>query len=632
MPPTVHPPSTRTWLPGLLALLLLLGVYAFTLQHDVNGSAHDYTLDTGEIQVALNVWGTIHYTGYPHYTILGAALTSALRGAGVPPATAASLNSLLWTVLSLLLTYALLLRLLPGSSVLASLALIALGLVETIWLHSVIAEVYSFSFFLVALSVWLGDRLRRQWRPAEWLAAAFILGTAVAHHRVLIFLIGVVCLLCATPLLAWLRQKPARLLPSLLVFATPFLAYLYLPLRARQGAVWVYDQPQTWTGFWRQFSGSEVTGNLMRLPQSTQALLENGRFLADHLSNQLPWPAVALGLLGLLWLARAQRLVGAAALLGTAAFAGFVFLFPPAVWAPAVLMPTVLGLLLGLAYLLHRLARQRRWLRPVGWLGLGLLSLFLFQANLPFVRQLTTDPAGRDMIRRLHAIPAAPPGEPPPTVALPWGAGYFAAAYGRLVTHELDHLALVDHRANFRDLITQRNALFTPALYLSYWPPAWWESVADHPLTFHAATADVVAITPSPATHVPPPDVNFALGNGIRVRSAQLAAAANHVEVVIFWEALAPPAYDYSVAAHLVARTPVTGPQDILSQADAAHPVGGWYPTSRWQPGEIVRDVYRLPLPTGAAPAAVQLTMYRQDETGQFINQNWYVMPLREES
>lgn len=32
-----------------------------------------------------------------------------------------------------------------------------------------------------------------------------------------------------------------------------------------------------------------------------------------------------------------------------------------------------------------------------------------------------------------------------------------------------------------------------------------------------------------------------------------------------------------------------------LLQEDHAHPVWGWYPTSRWLPGEVVRDDYLIP-------------------------------------
>ena len=45
----------------------------------------------------------------------------------------------------------------------------------------------------------------------------------------------------------------------------------------------------------------------------------------------------------------------------------------------------------------------------------------------------------------------------------------------------------------------------------------------------------------------------------------------------------------------------------ILAQADRANPVDGWYPTSRWRPGEIVRDSYLLPVPGWLVPVRIAL-------------------------
>ena len=42
----------------------------------------------------------------------------------------------------------------------------------------------------------------------------------------------------------------------------------------------------------------------------------------------------------------------------------------------------------------------------------------------------------------------------------------------------------------------------------------------------------------------------------------------------------------------------------------------GAYPTSRWQPAEIVRDVYALSLPEGTTPNAVQIVVYSTTSNG----------------
>ena len=73
----------RCWLPAVATFVVIVTLYLATLQRTVNGSDHGYTLDTGEIQVALNTAGTVHYTGYPLYTILSTLVTIILRSLGV---------------------------------------------------------------------------------------------------------------------------------------------------------------------------------------------------------------------------------------------------------------------------------------------------------------------------------------------------------------------------------------------------------------------------------------------------------------------------------------------------------------------------------------------------------------------
>jgi len=87
-----------------------------------------------------------------------------------------------------------------------------------------------------------------------------------------------------------------------------------------------------------------------------------------------------------------------------------------------------------------------------------------------------------------------------------------------------------------------------------------------------------------------------------------------------------PPEHDHAVAVHLLAAYPPAGPEDILAQADRSHPVGGWYPTSRWSAGECVPDSYALPQMEGAI--GVRLAMYRALSDGSFENSEWLFLPL----
>lgn len=616
----------------VLAIGVLLGVYFQTLQTEINGSAHGYTLDTGEIQVALNLWGTVHYTGYPLYTILSTLVTRLLVMLGAVPAAAASATSLIWSILALVSAHRLLVALLKGSQVLAALVILALGVSETFWLHSVVSEVYSFSILLVSLVLLLSEGLRTRQDSRRWLLTLFLIGTAGAHHRVLLILGPMVALWTAPHWGHWLRHNSLKhLLYATVALAAPFAAYLYLPLRAWQNARWVYGQPGTWHGFWQQFSGSEVTGALLRLPADRAGWLANGHFLLDSLLQQAPWPFWLLGVAGLLWLATVERSVGLSLLLGATGLLGFVLLFPQAVWVAAMLMPVLLCLAVGLAFLLQGLTRLHPLAAPLGWLGLLLLAGYLFVSNRSFVLGLTRDASGRQMIEILQALPHhGDTASDRPTVAIPWGKDYFAAAYGAYVTGEVTELVLVDHRADFAAILARDGAILTPAAFLHFWPPATWEATVGD-VAFAAVTPDIIAVRQPRYASTAASATDFALGNGIRIRSARLTGAANSLTLTLVWEALQPIERDYSVAVHLLQQYPPAAPGDLLAQADASHPVQGWYPTTQWAVGEIVADSYRLawdPQLASNPQAVVAVSMYYVNAAGDFVNSERMVLRL----
>lgn len=77
--------------------------------------------------------------------------------------------------------------------------------------------------------------------------------------------------------------------------------------------------------------------------------------------------------------------------------------------------------------------------------------------------------------------------------------------------------------------------------------------------------------------------------------------------VTLLWQAEATPGDDYTVFLHLV---------DAQGERQGQHdgpPRAGTFPTSRWRPGDVVRDVHRLTLAADAPPGPYRLLvgMYR---------------------
>jgi hypothetical protein len=308
----------------------------------------------------------------------------------------------------------------------------------------------------------------------------------------------------------------------------------------------------------------------------------------------------------------------------------FVAVFPLAVWAPAVLMPSLLLLALGLAYLLRRLIRRLPALRWGAWMSLVLVSLWLFKTNLPFVHGLVNDPAGRDVIKLLRPLGNADLPGGRNVVALPWGGTHFAAAYGLYVTDELDGFQLIDHTRDLKSFVEREGKIITLAFNLGFWPLDWWAALLGE-AHYSSAAPGVTMISQKVLYENVPVEIGFELGNGVRVRAADLSwEGEERLRLTVYWDTTQPPHSDYRVAVHLVSSDPPASAEDVLAQADAFNPVGGWYPVSLWDIGEVVRDDYALPVPPDTSPKAVRIAMYQIGAGDVFTNTHWLSLSIPE--
>ncbi|MCU0500669.1 MAG: exosortase/archaeosortase family protein [Anaerolineae bacterium] len=95
------------------------------------------------------------------------------------------------------------------------------------------------------------------------------------------------------------------------------------------------------------------------------------------------------------------------------------------------------------------------------------------------------------------------------------------------------------------------------------------------------------------------------LDGRVRLTSYDLAdsliRAGQEMTVTLYWQATAPLDADYKAFVHL--RDAGDG---TVAQADAA-PLQGFYPTTAWQPGEILNDTQRLALPADLQPGKYRI-------------------------
>jgi hypothetical protein len=106
------------------------------------------------------------------------------------------------------------------------------------------------------------------------------------------------------------------------------------------------------------------------------------------------------------------------------------------------------------------------------------------------------------------------------------------------------------------------------------------------------------------------------LDNRVRLTGYDLAEQplrpGAEVPLTLYWQVTGALDRDYSVFVHLV-----DAGDKMVAQADAL-PLQGFYPTSRWESGEILNDTHRLSVPADLQPGAYQILVGLYDPvTGQ---------------
>jgi hypothetical protein len=614
-------PWTVPALAGLFSAIL----FALTVQTHINGSNHAYATDVGELQNALPRWGTIHFSGYPLYSITGSLIVTLLRLMGVPPALGSSLVSLLWGALSVAILARL--ALLLGADRLAALVGVQVFPVSTsMWVDASLAEVHTMTVLFIALTLYLAVRFDRTGdrRLLIWLVAVF--GQGIFHGRSVVGLVPAVALLATSHWRKIWRNAP--LLAGIGLVLPPLL-YLYLPLREWMGSRWTFGNTSTWEGFWRMFLNIKAA-RFVEVEQEVVGWLERATVALRLLGDDLPLVLHGAGLIGLFALSRRAknrwRTIAALILallpyltVPVIIYAGFIGDAILAVKLP-VSMFTGLGVVL-------LISRLRRWRPTAGRLALGLTVAAVALAgwrNYREVIEITRDRSVEEVIA--VADQTAHP-ERPTVLMVPWGRDFWGVAYAKAYRGQLAGIDLVDHNAPFKEIVARGDRLLTLSETFYIYSVRWWERKLG-PITLETHMPGVVEIRTEPRTVRRAG--RFRVNEDLSIAAAEVERDGEDYLVRVDWAAERVPRRDYSTAVHLVSRVPAEGADDVLAQADSRHPVEGWYPTTDWVAGQVVQDVYRLKASTETAPLAVRVTVYHMDEDGAFVNGEWLTLYLTE--
>jgi hypothetical protein len=494
-----------------------------------------------------------------------------------------------------------------------------------------LAEVHTLTMVFTLATLLFAVRFGRSGERRDFFLLILFSSQGVAHQRAMLFLAPAVAMLV---LWQW-REMWRGLVPALALSLLAPLTYLYLPWRVQQGATWVFGTP----GTWQRMMTMLLDNRAERIVSWPEGVVE----WADRLvrafavtASDLSLGLLALGLLGVLTLTVEKRSREALGL--TLAWVPYLLL-TAVIWIGrvgdaqlAAHLPITILAAVGLALLAGLLSQWSEWGRPAATLALVGVVLFLVVRNRPRVLEVTRDPGAEAVIATVERV-APPPGSRPVTFMALWGNDYWALAYAQAFQGRLPGLDIVDHNASFKTILASGNRLFTLSKTRYRRPVSWWDELLG-PVYLSSVAPEIVEIAREPP--VSQADVGrgpaLDLGDGMWIRAAQLSSLGDgSLGLAVYWQAERQPVRDYSVAVHLVAHDPPRGAEDILAQADSSHPVCGWYPTSRWSSGEIVRDDYRIVVPGGpdvAQPQAVRVALYYVNDAGEFVNSPWLSVPV----
>lgn len=613
----------ETWHIGLLTALVAFLIFLSTLQTGPNGSEHPYATDIGELQNALPRWGTIHFSGYPQYSFLGSLFVTILRPFMLPAAST-SLFSAVWGAAAVALLFWLITELNVRNWI-AGLTAVLYALSTSLWVDASIAEIHTMTMALLFAVLVTAVRFNRTGEKSDLYWLAFLGSMGIVHQRAIAF-VGLGILLLMWP--HW--RLVVRKIPQLIGFGILAMAtYLYLPLRAWMGADWLFSAPGTTQGLSALIIDDGHLEDIV-FPKTADEWMARIRGLLALLNDDWPWWLWLTGLVGLLLPGRTWRI----RLALTVSWIPYL-LMSWVVWEGyvsdallAIKMPIIGLAAVGLAFILEAVtARQAKLGYVVAVVGV-LAAGWLYVANRDAILAITQDTGVRERIGDAAQIPELAD-EEQVLMAL-WGHDYWALTYAQAYEDEFPHLQLVDHNSDFAQMFADGVTFYTLEKTLYQRPYSFWEEIAG-PVYLTSAAPRIVELQTEPLVLDFEEAPILTLENGINIQEAQLVwQDENKLLLTVTWQAAEKPTEDYSVAVHVVMKNTPTGPQDIVLQADSSHPVYGWYPTSRWQEGEVVSEHYELAIPEGINPEFVRLGMYRQLADGSFENSEWLTLAIPE--
>ncbi len=641
--------ARQAWKPRLdtVASLALFAMTFFMYVSTMAPTVAEIYDDTLEFPLVVQRLAIAHPTGYPLYTLLGKLLGKLL---GVLPlgdvAYRLHLMSGLLAACAVAILYLAARRL--GFHPLGSLAAaLMLAVSPVFWSQALVAEVYTLNslFVVTALALVAAWGEAGQRRFAVLGALCFTLGLSLTHHRTMALLfpaLAIHLLLAHLGRANTLRHPFAKTndgasvtgpqprwwpLRLLILFAVPFLLYLYIPLRGMVTSSLDGTYVNTVAGFVSWVSGGAYTVFLSSNPFNQPALSASA--YGSLLVEQVGWGGVLLALLGAAWLLCYRLRTFILLALSWLAVVLFVYVYRVAD-APVFLVPSFIMIALAAGAGVHALAAgyhaASAWAARLASARLASVAvLALLVPGMIFAGNIHRLDRSHDWAVHNYAVDVlSQPLEPNASVVGILGEmtllRYFQET--QAMRPDIETVAAdtdVTRLAAVRRLVDAGQPVYLTRSLDGLEKTYSLRSVGPLIRVLRpdaSAGAPLLGAVPSQAVF----GERIALLNyRMTGLSSELAAQAfpqrerpgtvesgGRLRLALSWQASKAVAGDYQVTVRL--KTP-TG--RLLWQSDG-RPVHGNYPTSAWRAGEIVNDVYDLSVPVGTPPGLydVEIGLY----------------------